>query len=131
MKLRNSKRRNEILRIVSQSRQPHLTVEDVYLEVRKSFPGISLGTVYRNLHQLAENGEILEIQFGKNPAVFELASSPHPHFYCTSCKTLFNLEVPIDGLIKRGVEKSDGHRVEEMDIFIRGICKLCLERTTE
>ena len=42
-----------------QSRRDHPTADMVYESVRDSFPNISLGTVYRNLSLLAENGTIL------------------------------------------------------------------------
>ena len=35
----------------------HPTADTVYLHVRKEFPRISLGTVYRNLNLLADMGE--------------------------------------------------------------------------
>ena len=37
------------------------TAETVYLNIRKEFPNISLGTVYRNLNLLAEIGEIQKL----------------------------------------------------------------------
>lgn len=126
MSIRNSKKRNRILEILRKSSNSHFTADEMYRKVQKDFPKISLGTVYRNLHQLAQNGEILEIQIGQEPAIFEYPPNPHPHFICTHCGSIFNLEVPIEKLIVRGVEKNDGHRVEKMDIFIKGICKNCL-----
>ncbi len=45
----------------------HPTAETVYMNVRESFPNISLGTVYRNLSLLAELGEIQKISTGIGP----------------------------------------------------------------
>ena len=36
----------------------HPTAEDVYASLKQENPRLSLGTVYRNLSQLAERGEI-------------------------------------------------------------------------
>ena len=40
----------------------HPTAEWLYEEVRKEIPNISLGTVYRNLRLMKEQGEILELE---------------------------------------------------------------------
>ena len=50
-----SQQRNCILNIVV-SNPIHPTAEQVYDIARRSYPKISLGTVYRNLNQLAEHG---------------------------------------------------------------------------
>ena len=39
----------------------HPTAEQVYDIARRSYPKISLGTVYRNLNQLAEHGILKKI----------------------------------------------------------------------
>ena len=36
----------------------HPTADTVYLHVKKEFPNISLGTVYRNLNLLADMGDV-------------------------------------------------------------------------
>ena len=36
----------------------HATADEIYQMVAAEHPNISKGTVYRNLHQLSENGEI-------------------------------------------------------------------------
>lgn len=55
---RMSKQRKKILDLVKSGRLGHPTAAEVYDEVRKSMPNISLGTVYRNLNMLADDGDI-------------------------------------------------------------------------
>lgn len=55
--LKYSKQRESIKNFLV-TRYDHPTAETVYLNIRKEFPNISLGTVYRNLNLLAEIGEI-------------------------------------------------------------------------
>ena len=57
MNLKHSKQRETIKEFLS-TRKDHPTADVVYTNVRKSFPNISLGTVYRNLTLLADIGEI-------------------------------------------------------------------------
>lgn len=45
-----------------QSMQSHPTADEVYEAVLPEHPNISRGTVYRNLNQLSEDGEIHEME---------------------------------------------------------------------
>ena len=62
----------------------HPTAEEIYGMVRKTDPSISLGTVYRNLNQLSDNGDILKIT-SANGDRFDYPRHPHFHFRCTAC----------------------------------------------
>ena len=54
-------RQREVIKEYLASTKEHPTADTVYLHVRKTFPKISLGTVYRNLNLLADTGEALKI----------------------------------------------------------------------
>ena len=43
------------------SRKDHPTAEQIYEDVKKEIPNISLGTVYRNLNFLSDEGKILKV----------------------------------------------------------------------
>ena len=59
-----SRQREAILEIVSASHS-HPTAAQVYAAVKEKIPNISLGTVYRNLAQLSQNGDILMLSVGE------------------------------------------------------------------
>ena len=59
-KLRRSKRRDTIYDMLVND-HTHPTAEVIYSHVRRSIPDISLGTVYRNLNVLVENGYIRKL----------------------------------------------------------------------
>ena len=42
----------------------HPSADEVYEMVRKRLPRISLGTIYRNLEILSENGDIQKLELG-------------------------------------------------------------------
>ena len=54
-------RQRESIKENLMNRYDHPTAETVYLDVKKDYPNISLGTVYRNLSLLSEIGEIQKI----------------------------------------------------------------------
>ena len=53
--------KREIIKNAVMNNRIHPTADEVYQIVRKTNPEISLGTVYRNLNQLAESGGLLKI----------------------------------------------------------------------
>ena len=84
MALKYSKQREAIKEFLC-TRKDHPTADNVYMEVRKEFPNISLGTVYRNLTLLAELGEIARINVGDGTDHFDPNTSLHYHFICKGC----------------------------------------------
>lgn len=59
-RLRRSKQRDTIYDMLVNDRT-HPTAEVIYSHVRRIIPDISLGTVYRNLNVLVENGYIRKL----------------------------------------------------------------------
>lgn len=86
---RKSKQRDAIINELC-SRYDHPTAMELYLSVREIIPNLSLGTLYRNLSQLEENGMVLRIPDGATDR-FDGNVNPHAHFKCTSCNQVYDL----------------------------------------
>lgn len=121
---KHSKQRDMIMDFLM-TRKDHPTAETVYLNVRELNPRISLGTVYRNLTLLAENGEILRISMGENMDRFDADTSPHYHFICNDCGSVIDLDMEdidyvTDVAAKRFRGKIAGHVT-----YFHGTCEKC------
>ncbi len=66
--LKYSRQREAIKRFLM-TRTDHPTADTVYVNIKKEFPNISLGTVYRNLSLLASIGEISKISSAIAPII--------------------------------------------------------------
>ena len=86
---RRSKQREAIIENL-QSRYAHPTAMELYLSVREVIPNLSLGTLYRNLSQLEENGMVLRIPDGATDR-FDGNVNPHVHFKCSFCGKVYDL----------------------------------------
>lgn len=86
---RKSKQRDAILENLC-SRYDHPTAMELFLSVREVIPNLSLGTLYRNLSQLEENGLVLRIPDGSNDR-FDGNVNQHAHFKCSSCGKVYDL----------------------------------------
>ena len=82
--LKYSKQREAIRYFLAHSEE-HPTADMVYMNLRESFPNISLGTVYRNLSLLSETGQILKLNMRDSADRFDGRITPHDHFVCERC----------------------------------------------
>lgn len=75
--------RLKILEILEESKQRHLSAEDIYKELLQSGEDIGLATVYRVLTQFESAGLITRHNFEGGHSVFELDDGDHhDHMVC-------------------------------------------------
>lgn len=76
--------RLKILQMLEQSKDRHLSAEDVYKSLLDSGEDVGLATVYRVLTQFEQAGLVERHNFAGAHAVFELDSGEHhDHMVCT------------------------------------------------
>lgn len=119
-----SQQRNCILNIVV-SNPIHPTAEQVYEIARKTYPKISLGTVYRNLNQLADHGMLKKICSSYGSVRFDGRVDAHFHMICNSCGRVFDVELGEMLDLDKKIRDSYGFEVTEYEISIQGICSEC------
>jgi len=103
----------------------HPTVDDVYAEVKKSYPSISKNTIYRNLRQIAEDGEIQKVLIMGEPERYDNIIKKHYHFQCKVCDSMYDVEMDYLENINETAKRKNEHQIDEHDIVFRGICSKC------
>lgn len=86
--------REAIFEVLSGAKQ-HLSSEEIYLQVHKTYPRIGLTTVYRTLELMVRMGLVYKCVFGDGRARYELSETGgngdhHHHLVCTSCGKIVN-----------------------------------------
>lgn len=102
----------------------HPTAEWVYRKVRRRLPRISLGTVYRNLKVLVEEGLIRELDsrtFGR----YDGNMMQHHHFTCQACGQILDLAVPFDRMLDRRMAARTGLEISDHRLEFYGRCLAC------
>lgn len=108
----------------------HPTADTVYMHIRKEFPNISLGTVYRNLNLLADTGEAIKISTPDGGDRFDGRVDPHYHVVCRSCGKVYDLTLEeehaqsINELANRHFKGT----IDSHTTLFYGICKACEEQ---
>ena len=102
---RYSRQRELIYQALCQTDE-HPTAEMVYRWLKPENPALSLGTVYRNLNLLADEGVIRRMAFPVER--YDAKTAPHPHFCCDQCGGVYDLELPYDPELERQELLSSG-----------------------
>jgi Fur family peroxide stress response transcriptional regulator len=124
---RRSKQRERILELL-QSVNSHPTANWLYGKLRNEFPKLSMGTVYRNIGILIEQGRLNRITFGSTFDRLDANMKPHYHFLCENCDAIIDLDLPIDRNINGWISKGRGFVVRRHDLEFRGLCPKCAKK---
>ena len=103
----------------------HATAEEIYQTVIREYPSISRTTVYRNLNQLAEAGEIKKVEVPGGPERFDPLCTQHYHVRCSECGQIFDVEMEYIPDLDRKITDSRGFMISGHDIIFHGICPEC------
>jgi Fe2+ or Zn2+ uptake regulation protein len=124
MRRRHSRQRELILEIV-RSTMDHPTAEWVHRQTRRRLPRVSLGTVYRNLKELAGEGAIRELHSGGEPARFDANTGEHYHIRCVSCGRVADLPISVDRKVEEEAGRAVSYRILGHEVEVQGVCPRC------
>lgn len=100
----------------------HFTAEEVYRNIKRTEPTITLATVY-NIFKAMKSSGIIQSFEANGATIYETNKDRHANFLCSSCGRIEDIEVPaltfVDGLSDRGMS------VDSVEIVIRGYCESC------
>lgn len=105
----------------------HPSAAVLYDEMRKRIPNISLGTIYRTLGILQEEGLVQELAYDDHSR-YDARTDGHYHILCLSCGRVADAEVDpamrdLSAHVRASEFKVVGHRLE-----FTGYCARCLDR---
>ena len=106
----------------------HPTANEVYDMVRKRLPRIGLGTVYRNLDLMAENGVILKLEVGGTQKRFDATTAPHYHIRCMNCDKVDDIDIEVQQNIDTIASESSSYKILGHHIEFSGLCEQCQEK---
>ena len=118
-------RQRQVIKDFLMTRKDHPTADVVYTNVRREYPNISLGTVYRNLSLLADLGEIRRLQVGDGVDHFDADTSKHYHVVCIECGSVTDVKIgDIDHITDSANADYDGEIHGHVTYFY-GVCGDC------
>ena len=100
----------------------HLTAEQIFFRARETMPSIAMGTIYRNLNQLSQEGSIRRLTVPGQPDRFDRNPTPHGHLVCKHCGHLEDLFLP--DLVPY-LQELSGQDITHYELTMGYICPHC------
>ena len=107
----------------------HPSAEAVHAAVVADMPSVSLRTVYSTLHELAEMGELRQLDLGTGSARFDPNIGDHHHLVCDVCGAVQDLDAEFPG-VDLEADNPYGFVVDATQIVFRGRCRRCATTQT-
>ena len=126
MEQKRYSRQRELIYDCLRGMKIHPTAEMIYQTLKPEHPKLSLGTVYRNLNQLADWGVITRMPF--HVERYDADITPHAHFCCDGCGRVFDLPMP-EGEDMSPFCARYGFSLQREARLFYGLCQDCKERT--
>lgn len=122
--MRYSYQRERIYRAVIES-DAHPTANMVYDLVKREMPRLSLGTVYRNLNQLADAGRLKKIPLADGSCRFDKTTGTHSHIICERCGCVNDVTLPPMQSFASAIAAETAFTLHSCDVTLRGVCPAC------
>ena len=107
----------------------HMSVDDLYEEIKKLFPSISLATMYKNINAMMNSSTIIEVKIPKQKSRFEIVKEKHGHLLCQQCGDFSDIKVDFEKIV-RDIEMKSRYKLFETNLVLSGICPLCQHSST-
>lgn len=120
-KISPSIQRIKILEFLDNHRT-HPTVDEIFTSLIPVIPTLSKMTIYNTLKLFSAKSLIKSIPNSENIGHYDFNVTPHSHFKCRKCKTVYDIDVKLGVTID---DEIDGYQIEEYNLILEGLCKDC------
>lgn len=117
----------------------HPTAAELYETVKQRLPRISLGTVYRNLEVLQQDGQIHRLEWAGGEARFDAVTTRHYHIRCRECGSVRDL--PMNQIhdhpafnprnFDTMTVEAGGFLIDGFQLEYSGVCPECRSHSTK
>lgn len=96
----------------------HPSADQVWSQVRTTFPMLSRATVYNTLNLFVTRGLLRQLHLAGGKVVFDPKTDPHHHFIDEGTGAIY--DIPWDAVEVSRVNALDGFQVREYQVVLRG-----------
>lgn len=119
--------RLKVLQILDQSRNHHLSAEDIYKALLEMGEDVGLATVYRVLTQFESAGLVSRHHFEGGYSVFELSQGEHhDHLVCIKCGFVEEFFDEVIEQRQKTIAEKAHFKMTDHALNIYGVCPRCI-----
>ena len=131
-KVRRFSYKREAIREALMGTTSHPTAEWIYTQLKPLIPDLSLATVYRNLNDMKQNGEVQSIAFWDGKERFDGNVKKHSHFVCECCGKIDDFHfVPHNVQIDELAQSHYDGEVDYHSLVFHGRCRECINKNSQ
>ncbi|PAF43697.1 transcriptional repressor [Helicobacter sp. 11S02629-2] len=105
----------------------HISIEDIYEKIKKTYPSISLATVYKNINTMQDAHILRSVKAPSQKQKFELCDDKHVHVACQECGKLEDVRLDMSEAMKACAEAT-GYDIYDVSAIFIGTCKECKQK---
>ena len=124
--------RKIVLQAFLDSKENHMSAEDVYEIVHEENPAIGLATVYRSLELFTSLELLKKLDFGDGRSRYELndktITHSHHHLICLGCGKVVEFSYDFLNDVKDKIQKENGFNIVDYQLKFYGYCKYCIKK---
>ena len=101
----------------------HPTADQIYCEIKKTQPNISLGTVYKTLETLAQQHIINKVKSDTGMLMYDAITEHHHHVFCSDTNQIADFfDAELDELLAGYFKDKNipGFNIEDLKLHIVG-----------
>ena len=107
-------------------RDGHATANEIFTQVRETYPYVDISTVYRTLASLKDLRLITETDMGTGDLHYEwAAATPHHHLICQRCQQVLDLDHDYMMALGATLRAVYGFEANLDHFAIFGVCREC------
>lgn len=102
----------------------HISVDNLFVEIKKQFSSISLATLYKNISSMLETSLITEVKAPEHKTHYEITKQAHAHFVCTDCGSHTDIDFDVKSVCEDVIDKNN-YSIETTSLILSGKCSEC------
>lgn len=126
---RLTRQRRATIEAILENQGKHMSAEEIYIEVKKSYPDIGLATVYRTMILFEEAGMLNRHNFDDGRNRYEINNPNedhhHHHLVCIKCNKVLEVEEDLLDSLEEKIEKQYQFEIVDHKVKFLGICSSC------
>ena len=116
----------EVIKFSSDNIEAFIHLEDIYEEVTKVHPSLSLATIYKNIILMMEKGVLVEVPIVGKKSKYELSKVDHMHLICTECGEVEDRScLDSTDKILYALTEQEHFKLNKRQINLYGVCEKC------
>ena len=103
----------------------HISIDDIYEDVKELHPTLSLATIYKNIILMQKKHVIVEVPMNGEKSKYELIKDDHIHLICQACGDIKDTEITEQAQEALVIEN---FKLSSSQINLYGLCKKCQKK---